>query len=54
MKSIIKTTKAEGVGENAKGASDKINDASASALEDIAKAGARYANTWHVCITSAV
>lgn len=41
VKAVIKVAKAEGVGETAPGASEKIQEASNSALADIAKAAER-------------
>lgn len=41
MKTLVKAAVAEGVGENASGASDKIQAAADAALADIAKASER-------------
>lgn len=41
VKTLLKAAAAEGVGENASGASDKIQEAADAALADIAKASER-------------
>lgn len=41
VKTVLKAAAAEGVGENAIGASDKIQEAADAALADIAKAAER-------------
>ena len=42
VKTILKAAAAEGVGESASGASDKIQEAADAALADIAKASERW------------
>lgn len=42
MKAILKSADAEGIGEYAPGAAEKIKTASEAAFNDISKAAARY------------